>query len=173
MKSKFALLLAAGLMASSLSAMAGSPDGLQILLLRSAASAEYDAVVDQYLSRYRIGGAGFDCLDAQLSLAAVTHEVSVKGVSADTAYTAATKAAARKTMASKLEHYRDAERDHGFDGALAYRKEGEQLVFYGIAAMEGEPAHVSKLPLTAIKDDAKVNRAICEVLVRIPVNAEP
>lgn len=143
------------------------------MLLRSPASANFDGVIDDYLKRYDAGKQNFDCLDAQLNLENVSSTTALKNVSTDSVFAAATSPSAHKALARKLERYRDEARDHGYDGALAYRQEGDQLAFYSVAAFAPEPVHIVKLPLAALKDELKVNAAICKVLVKIPVNAEP
>ena len=172
MKNVLASAVLSTLLLISAKSLAGTPGGLQILVLRSAESARFDKLVDEYFSRHHPDdGAG--CLDALLNIDSVTSGTPLKNVGASDVFDAATSKSKHKTLARKLERFRDTSHQHGYDAAFAYRNEGEQLVFYAVGAFTLAPVGVSKLPLSSLQNLESVDKAICEALVKIPVNMEP
>jgi hypothetical protein len=172
MKNLFVLAAIGSLAFASATAHAGTPGGLQILVVRSAESARFDKLVDEYFSRHHPDdGAG--CLDALLNIDSVTTSTPLKNVGATDVFKAAASKQEHKALARKLDRFRDADHPHGYDAAFAYRSEGEQLVFYAVGAFAPEPVRISKLALSSMQNRPSVDKAICEALVRIPVNAEP
>jgi len=172
MKCGLVLTMLSFLLLASTAASAGTPGGLQILVLRAPESARFDATVDDYFSRHRPDD-GDECLDALLNIDSVTTNRPPKDVGASDVFKAAASKKDHKNLARKLERFRDADHPHGYDAALAYRSEGEQLVFYAVGAFAPEPVKISKLAQSSLQDRARVDKAICETLVHIPVNAEP
>ena len=167
----FSLLWALFLIAQP--AFPGTPGGLQILMLRPAVDEQrFQTAITAFFSRYSPDD-GMECLDTLLNIDSVTTETSIKNVVAENIIKATTSKTEHKALAKKLGAYRDRAHDHGYDAALTYRNEGDQLVFYAVGSFADVPARVSKLPITALQDNARVDEAICKALVHIPVNAEP
>jgi len=152
---------------------AGTPGGLQILILHPTADeSRFQAVVNGFFSRYSPDD-GMECLDTLLNIDTVTSDTTIKNVTAESVVKAIASKAEHKTLAKKLATYRDASHRRGYDAAITYRSEGDQLVFYAVGSFAETPARVSKLPLTALQDKARVDETICKALVHIPVNAAP
>ena len=172
MRNFIALAFACSSLLASASSLAGTPGGLQILVVRAPESARFDATVNDYFSRHGLD-VGDECSNAQLNIDSVTTSTPLKNVGAADVFKAAASKQEHKALARKLDRFRDADHPHGYDAAFAYRSEGEQLVFYAVGAFAPEPVRISKLALSSLQNRPSVDKAICEALVHIPVNAEP
>lgn len=172
MRNFIALAFACSSLFASTSSLAGTPGGLQILVLSTPESSRFDARVNDYFGRHGLD-VGDECSNALLNIDSVTTSTPLKNVGAADVFKAAASKQEHKALARKLDRFRDADHPHGCDAAFAYRSEGEQLVFYAVGAFAPEPVRISKVALSSLKSLSSVDKAICEALVHIPVNAEP
>lgn len=154
------------------SAHAGSPDGLQLLILGTTGADAQAEAVKQYFARYSIDKPGFNCLDSQLNISEA-YQQPIKGVSAELALAALNDKKQRKQLSKLVKSYRDRTHDRGFDGVLLYDVSGDKLVFRGIPGDSGDAVLTSPIALTDVKNTAKFNLAICKAMVEIPVLMEP
>jgi hypothetical protein len=160
-------------LALPLAANAGSPDGLQLLVLNADNASPYKDLVQNYFKRYNPSRRGFDCDDAQLNIASAYQKVPPTGISAAIAIEAATKASMHKKQARALKRFRDSEHDRGFDGVVIYEVRANKLTFTGISAADREDVFVSEVPLVSLQNEAQVNEALCKAIVHLPILQAP
>lgn len=156
---------------SQATVQAGSPDGLQLLILGTPNATNHKVKVEQFFSAYEADPTGFDCDNRQLSIQD-TVQNSLKAFPAEMASTAVSDPKLRRSFSKAISKYRDQTHDRGFDGALLYDFTQGKLVFYGISAWEKKPVQKVELPASDMNDKRKFNLAICRAL-NMPVLKAP
>ncbi|KQZ39526.1 hypothetical protein [Duganella sp. Root1480D1] len=165
------LSIAGLLTALQMAAHAGSPGGLQLVVLGTSGAADYRVKVEQFFSAYETDPTGFDCDNRQLNIES-TVQKPLKAITADVASVAATDTKKRRSFSKTISKYRDRDHDRGFDGALLYDVINGKLVFYGISAWDKEPIQKVELSASESDDKRKFNLAICRAL-HMPVLQAP
>jgi len=165
-------LLIAGLIAAiHATALAGAPDGLQLLVLGTPNAAVQKANIEQFFVAYSADPGGFDCDNRQLNIQD-TVQHSLRAITPNMASAAVGDSTQRKSFSKALSKYRDQDHDRGFDGALLYDVIAGTLVFYGISAWNKKPIQKIELPVGETNDKRKFNLAICRAL-HMPVLMTP
>lgn len=162
-----------GLMTVFSQVQAGSPGGLNILVIPSGAAQAHLAPVRDYLDRFASGGPGSDCGDSLLDLADVRFANALHRIPEDLGTAAITDAKQRKRLAKALASYRDKHLRRGFDGALVIDVKSDQVQLAGISADGTEKPYEAKLPLSALAKPGRLRQAMCKALARLPVLEEP
>ena len=152
-------------------AHAGSPGGLQVVVLGSAKAAPHIGQVKSFFAMPH--DDPMSCLDSQLNLNSGYRKGAPKGITADLALAAVADKRKRATLARLLSGYRDKDHKRGFDAALAYDVKGSKLTFYGISAFADADVEVSAIALADVNDKQKFNLAVCKALVNLPVMEAP
>ena len=154
-------------------AIAGSPDGLQIVMIGTARAAAQKPALDAFFFRYNPGTTDADCEDTQLNINSVYAEPGKAGITPELAISATTDKKQRAALGKLMSKFRDKTHDRGFDGALVYDVQNDKILLYGISAMSSIKQFVSVLPLSELQNPKKTNLAVCHALVQLPVLAEP
>lgn len=162
----------AGLLAAlHMAAQAGSPEGLQLVVLGTSSAAAHKVKVEQFFSAYDADPTGFDCDNRQLNIRD-TVQRSLKVITPDMALAAVSDPQKRPAFIKAISKYRDREHDRGFDGALLYDVIDGKLVFYGVSAWDKKPIQRVELSVDELEHKHKVNLAICRAL-HMPVLQAP
>jgi len=82
-------LILAGLLAVNPAALAGSPDGLTILVITSGPALPYLGPIKSYFDSYRPGNKGANCEAGSLNIADAQFATATRKISADWAISAA------------------------------------------------------------------------------------
>lgn len=165
------LALMAAVMNST--ALAGTPDGLQIISIAAEKAESHAAAISAYFDRFDHDPTASQCGNAQLNIGGVYIQKSKKGINRDLALSAVTSKKTRQQLGKLMTKFRDKNHDRGFDAALAYDVKGENVVFYGLSADIDTRVYSSTVAIVDLQNNSKVNAAICHALVKIPVLAEP
>lgn len=165
------LSIASLLAALHLAAQAGSPEGLQLVVLGTPGAAGHKVKVEQFLTAYDADPSGFDCDNRQLNIQD-TVQKSLKAITPDMALAAVSDAKKRPAFSKAISKYRDRDHDRGFDGALLYDVMDGKLVLYGISAWDKKPIQKVELSVSESNDRSKFNLAICRAL-HMPVLQAP
>lgn len=164
------------LMASAGGAHAGSPGGLQLVALGTGAAAPYQPAIASYFARVGRDAGASDCENAMVTVDKVRYKNARAGatqIDAQLVLEAVFSKTKRQKLAAALSKFRAADLDRGFDGALVYNVVGTDLVLYGVSADAAQRVFTARVPLAHIADTARVNAALCHILVNLPVLAEP
>lgn len=170
----FSKIIAVSMLAGlSSMAIAGSPDGLQLVMVGTAKAAAQKPALDAFFKRYNPGTTDADCEDTQLNINSVYAEPGKAGITPELAIAATTDKKQRAALGKLMSKFRDKTHDRGFDGALVYDVQNDKILLYGISAMSSIKQYVSVLPLSDLQNPKKANLAVCHALVQLPVLAEP
>jgi len=162
---------AMALMLASAASHAGSPGGLQLLVLGAPDAAEHQQRIAAYFAAYEADPAGFGCNQRPLQIDNA-HQQPVKNATPEMALAAVASATQRKKFSRAMEKFRDPDHDRGFDGALLYAARDGKLKLYGISAWTEEAILVSTLGPADWSDPKKFKLGMCRVL-QMPVLQEP
>ena len=167
--------IATGLLLACAHAMAcaGSPGGLQIVIVGTAKALPHGVALDAFFARYNADNNDADCDNSQLNIDSVYRKAAQAGVTPDLALAATSDRKQRKRLGGLLGRFRDKNHPRGFDGALAYDLRDDKILLYGISAMPEIKIYASVLPMADLRDIKKINMAICHALVHLPVLEEP
>jgi len=169
---KFKQLSIASLLAAMhMMAQAGSPEGLQLVVLGTPGATGYKVKVEQFFTAYDADPTGFDCDNRQLNIQN-TVQKSLKAITPDLALAAVSDLKKRLSFSKAISKYRDSDHERGFDGALLYDAKDGKLVFYGISAWDKKPVQKAELSTSELDDKRKFNLAICRAL-HMPVLQAP
>lgn len=170
----FSKMIAVSMLAGWAStAIAGSPDGLQLVMIGTAKAAAQKPALDAFFKRYNPGTTDADCEDTQLNINSVYAEPGKAGITPELAIAATTDKKQRAALGKLMAKFRDKTHDRGFDGALVFDVQNDKILLYGISAMSSIKQYVSMLPLSDLQYPKKTNLAVCHALVQLPVLAEP
>ena len=86
---------------------------------------------------------------------------------------ATTNARQRVRLAKALASYRDKVHPTGFNGALVVDAKGGQVELFGFSADDSAKPFKATLTLSAMNARSTLEKAMCRVLVRLPVLEEP
>lgn len=164
------------LLAAASGTHAGSPGGLQLLTLPTARALPYQATIASFFSRVGHDAGASDCENAMLSVDTVYDKkarVGNTGIDSQFALEAVFSKSRRRQLAAALNKFRDRDIKRGFDAALVYDVVGNDVVFYGVSAHAGERVFTARVRVAETSDKAKVNAALCHVLVNLPVLVAP
>lgn len=150
---------------------AGSPGGLQLLVLGTPGAIEHKPKVEQFFAAYNADPSDFDCDNRQLRIEEALQKPP-KGITSDMALAAVTDAKQRKVLSKAMAKYRAPDYDRGFDGALLYDVKDGKLTFYGISALDKIGILTTALNATEWDDKSKFNLKICRAL-QLPVLHAP
>jgi len=114
---------------------AGSPGGLQIVMVGTPKAAPYAAAVDAFFKRYDVDSSGTDCDDSQLNIDSVYAHADKAGITPAMALGATNDIKQRRSLGKMMARFRDKNHERGFDGALAYYVQDDKILLYGISAM--------------------------------------
>lgn len=165
------LSIASMLAALHFAAQAGSPDGLQLVVLGTSGAAGHKVKVEQFFSAYDADPSGFDCDNRQLNILNSVQK-PLKAITPDMASAAVSDPKKRPAFTKAISKYRDRDHDRGFDGALLYDVIDGKLVFFGISAWDKKPIQKVELSANEVDDKRKFNLAICRAL-HMPVLQAP
>lgn len=174
MKIFFRLSAAATLLClCSMTASAGSPDGLEIVTLAAPAGAAYAGDISAFFDRFDHDITASNCENAQLNIAGVYKKNGDKGINAALGLAATKSRKQRDLLGRLMTAFRDKNHPRGFDAALVYNVDKDTLLLYGISPPASVRVGASVLPLADLKNPKKVDAAICHALITMPVLAEP
>ena len=166
-------LILARLLGVNPAALAGSPDGLTILVITSGPALPHPGPIKSYFDRYRPGSKAASCEGGSLNIADAQFVTSTHKISADSAISAAQDDKQRRRLVKAFASYRDRSLPRGFDAALIIDVKAGQLQLTGISAdAEGNP-YKSTLPVAALANASRVQQGLCRALGESPVLAEP
>jgi hypothetical protein len=152
--------------------LAGSPDGLQLLILGTDRSRGAQQKVAQYLDEYQNSVGNFDCDDYTLNIAS-TVQGPVATISSDKAMASISDKKQRLAFFKTLSKYRDQQHKRGFDGALLYDVHHGTLKLYGISAWTKEKIHRTEIGSHDWNNKDKFRLAMCRALAEMPVLQSP
>jgi hypothetical protein len=150
-------------------ALAGSPGGMELIVVATKRAASYTGKIKPYFTNYKQDSAEATCDDEQLDIAGIYLKSGSMGITGELAVSAVTIPKQRKKLNKMMTAFRDKNHDRGFDVALAYDLASDKLVFYGISAYPRVKAHSTFLALADIEDKEKLARAICLAIVQLRV----
>lgn len=165
------LSVASMLAALNIAAQAGSPEGLQLVVLGTSGAAGSKAKVEQFFSAYDADPTGFDCDNRQLNIQD-TVQRSLKAITPDMALAAVSNPRNRPAFTKAMSKYRDRGHDRGFDGALLYDVIDGKLMLYGVSAWDKKSIQKVELSVGESEDKRQINLAICRAL-HMPVLLAP
>lgn len=157
-------------------AQAGSPGGLELIALGSSKALPYAPAVADYFRRVDSDAGASDCENRMLTVDQVRYQkarVGTTDISSQLMLEAVFSKPKRKQLAAALSAFRAKDVERGFDGALVYDVVGSDLVWYGVSANPDRRVFTARVPVAELDNKAKVNAALCHILVNIPVQAEP
>jgi len=166
------LLLIVCLASSPYMAFAGSPDGLQLLILGTSQASAVKPKIAQYLVEYEKSQGNFDCDDIMLNIGSAMLE-PVTAISPEKAMLSVSGNKHRAALSKALASYRDPQHKRGFDGALLYDVQGSSLKLYGISAWSKEKIHRSEVKATDWDNKEKFRLAMCRAMAEMPVLQAP
>ncbi len=170
MKNLVAAVCMAAIHAASL---AGSTDGLELVVVPTSKAAPYVAKVEGFFAAYQKNRQGYSCEDARLRIEGALFKSAPTGITGKLAKAALSDPKQRKRLGRMLTAYRDARHPRGFDGALVLEVAGKNLAFHAVSPMLDEKIYSSSLPLAALDDQARLAQAICRAVVYLSVLEEP
>ncbi len=170
MKNTLAALSIAAIHAA---ALAGSTDGLELVVVPTAKAAPYAKTVEGFFAAYEKNRQGYSCEDSRLHIEGALFKSAPTGISGKLAKAAVTDPKQRKKLGRMLTTYRDKRHARGFDGALVYDLVDKKIVFHAVSPMLDEKVYTASLPLTHIADEARLAQAICRAVVYLSVLEEP
>ncbi|WP_154667903.1 hypothetical protein [Pseudoduganella violaceinigra] len=166
------LMLSALLASAPLFALAGSPDGLQLLVLGTSQASAAQPKVAQYLAEYEKSQGNFDCDDIMLNIGSAMQK-PVSAISPEKALLSVSDNKQRTLFSKALASYRDPQHKRGFDGALLYDVQNGSLKIYGISAWTKEKIHRSEVKSSDWDNKEKFRLAMCRAMAEMPVLQEP
>jgi hypothetical protein len=173
MKLEFlALASLVGLLASQIS-IAGSTDGLNLLIITSKSGHPYIGVINSYFESYSPGNTGADCRNTLLNVADVEYASTAHKIQPNLNFEVAKNKKQRAQLSGSLRSFRDKFHPTGFDAALIIDARAGYLHLVGVSADQSKKVYTSSLPLTSLGSADRVKQAMCESLVRLPVLTEP
>lgn len=166
------LLISALLACAPCLGFAGSPDGLQLVVLGTSQAVVAQAKIAQYFAEYEKSEGNFDCDDSMLSIGSAMQK-PVSAITSEKALNSVTDKKQRLEFSKALASYRDARHGRGFDGALLYDIQDDTLKIYGISAWSKEKIHRSELKPSDWNNKTKFRLAMCRAIVGMPVLQSP
>jgi len=166
------LLITAMLASAPCCSFAGSPDGLQLLVLGTSQASTVQPRIAQYLIEYEKSQGNFDCDDIMLNIGTVV-QTQVSGISPDKALLSVSDSKHRAAFSRTLATYRDPQHKRGFDGALFYDVQNGSLKLYGISAWSKEKIHRSEVKASEWDNKDKFRLAMCRAIAEMPVLQAP
>lgn len=154
-------------------AVAGSTDGLELVVVPTAKAAPYAKKVEGFFAAYEKNRHGYSCEDSQLLIEGALFKSAPTGITGKLAKAAVSDPKQRKKLGRMLTTYRDRHHARGFDGALVVDVTDKKIMFHAVSPMLDEKIYTSSLPLAHIDDEAKVAQAICRAVVYLSVLDEP
>lgn len=153
-------------------AFAGSPDGLQLLILGTNQSSAVQPKLAQYLVEYEKSQGNFDCDDVMLNIGSAM-QAPVNTISPEKAILSVSDKKHRAALSQALASYRDPQHKRGFDGVLLYDLQGGLLKLYGISAWSKEKIHRSEVKVEDWGNKEKFRLAMCRAMAEMPVLQAP
>ncbi|HEY0491477.1 MAG TPA: hypothetical protein VGD30_18350 [Telluria sp.] len=147
---------------------AGSPDGLQLLVLGTSQAAVAQPKIAKYFVEYEKSQGNFDCDDIMLNIGS-TMQQPASSITSDKALLSVTDKKQRLAFSKSLTSYRDAQHGRGFDGALLYDVQNGSLKLYGISAWSKEKIHRSELKVADWNNKERFRLAMCRAIAEMPV----
>lgn len=166
------LLLAALVASVPCFANAGSPDGLQLLVLGTNQASILQPKIAQYLTDYEKSQGNFDCDNIMLNIGSAV-QAPISTISPEKALLSVSDKKQRATFSKALASYRDSQHERGFDGALLYDVENGSLKLYGISAWTKEKIHRAELKSSDWDNKEKFRLAMCRAIAEMPVLQAP
>jgi hypothetical protein len=158
------------LLAGAITARAGSPDGLNLVVIAHPSAAGHARAVERFVADART--SGIQCGKYVLNLEHV-YTTPPARLTSELATAALHDKTGHKRLAKLLTGFRDKTIERGFDAALAYEVRDGQLRFHGISGASDERPVTTTLALDAAGDRQKFNAAACKAVANLPVLAEP
>jgi hypothetical protein len=159
------------LLASTTIVEAGSPDGLNIVVIPNEAALPNASLVKQFWIDYK--ATGIRCNEEALHLENLYTTAYPPQLTSELALGAVHDNAKRKKLSKVLTQFRDKTLKHGFDAALTYELKEGQLRLYGISGFADIKVVASSLSLDDARDQKKFNAAFCKALVSFPSMTPP
>lgn len=154
-------------------AFAGSPGGLQLVILPTESGMPYMPEIARFFERYNPDDGKSDCNDTQLHLGSGVTRTKTKNISSPLALAAISDQKKRKQFTRALESYRDNDHESGFDGALVVDASGNVIKFYGISALMAVKIQHASIPIAKASDPNALSLAICMAVIQLPVMEAP
>ena len=167
------ILAVAGMAAVHAASLAGSTDGLELVVVATSKAAPYAKKVEGVFAAYEKNRQGYSCEDSRLHIEGALFKSAPTGITGKLAKGAVSDPKQRKKLGRMLTTYRDKYHPRGFDGALVVDLTDRKMVFHAVSPMLDEKTYTSSLPLAQIDDEAKVAQAICRAVVYLSVQGEP
>lgn len=152
---------------------AGSPGGLELLSLATSKAAPYAPVVAGYFKRVGREAAASDCENGMVNVDKVQYQSPKKAITSQLVLEAVFSKARRQQLGMMLSKVRTQDVERGFDGALVYDVIGNDVVFYGVSAEPSEKVRTARVPVAEIGQPARVDAALCHIMVNLPVLQAP
>lgn len=166
------LVLSAMLATAPCLGLAGSPDGLQLLIIGTAQGSIAQPKIAQYLAEYEKSQGNFDCDDIMLNIGSALQE-PVRTIAPEKALLSISDKKQRLAFSKSLTAYRDSKHQRGFDGALLYDVQNGALKLYGISAWSKEKIHRSEVKPGDWDNKEKFRLAMCRAIAEMPVLQAP
>jgi len=94
-------------------------------------------------------------------------------ITADLAIAAITNSRQSARLAKALAAYRDKAHPTGFDSALIVDAKSGQIELFGFSADVSEKPYKATIPLSALDESSRLQRAMCRALGQLPVLKAP
>lgn len=150
---------------------AGSPDGLQLVIIGGPAASAYQPRISQYFKDYDADPTGFDCDNHQLNIGAA-YQAPLKAITPELAQKAISDPVHRNEIGKTMMKFRSQDYERGFDGALFYDLQEGKLMLYGISARPKKKLLATSVPVSDVGNREKFNLAMCRAL-SMPVLQAP
>ena len=148
------------LAATSATALAGSPGGLQLVVVHTSKAAPHQPHVQAFFDRHFAGNGIHDCDDSALTIDGVHYQSGSKGITGDLIKNAVFSSAQHKKALALMSSFRDNNHHCGFDGALVSDVIDNKLVFYGVSAHRESRKYTYAVPLNELANKKKMDYAI-------------
>jgi hypothetical protein len=168
-----AFVLALGLILTHAGAAAGSPRGLQIIVVSTPGGQAYLPSVKSFFDHYDPDAGKSDCDGAQLNIDSAIIGSRTPGISSELAISAVGDEHKRRQLAKLLAAYRHERAPRGLDGVLVVDVKGEELRLYGISAFLPAGVQQSRIRSGELADQSKFDTAVCQALIHMPVMEAP
>lgn len=152
---------------------AGSPRGLNAIVIATPAAQKYLPLVRSFVDRYNPDDGKSDCDNAQLNLEYILFGGAKSQALVDISINVIQNKRERQAVVKTLAEYSTRPRQDAWDGILMLDVVAEQLHFYGIPTFLGAPIQRSKTSTTSTSDQKILNETICRALIHIPVTQRP